>query len=85
MADLLTICENFGLERLSELKVTWIGDGNNMANSWINAASVLGFKLAIACPEGYDPDPTLLSVAKRVALKLMCTATQRMRSRALQW
>ncbi|MGC6415602.1 MAG: ornithine carbamoyltransferase [Bradymonadia bacterium] len=64
MADLVTICENFGLERLPELKVAWIGDGNNMANSWINAASVLGFKLAIACPDGYDPDATLLRTAR---------------------
>ena len=37
------------------MKAAWIGDGNNMANSWINAAKVLGFRLVLACPEGYDP------------------------------
>jgi len=42
------------------LKVAYIGDGNNMANSWINAAAKLPFHLDLACPEGYDPDPAIL-------------------------
>jgi ornithine carbamoyltransferase len=37
--------------------VAWIGDGNNMCHSWINAAALLDFKLRVACPEGYEPDP----------------------------
>ena len=37
--------------------MAWIGDGNNMANSWLNAAGVLGFELRLACPEGYEPEP----------------------------
>ncbi|HEX5636927.1 MAG TPA: ornithine carbamoyltransferase, partial [Gammaproteobacteria bacterium] len=41
----------------------WIGDGNNMCNSYINAARQLDFKLNIACPEGYDPDIELLKLA----------------------
>lgn len=41
--------------------VTWIGDGNNMCHSYINAAALLDFHLNVACPEGFDPDPTLLS------------------------
>ena len=36
--------------------VAWIGDGNNMANSWLDAAGLLGFELRLACPEGYEPD-----------------------------
>jgi ornithine carbamoyltransferase len=44
--------------------VAWIGDGNNMANSWINAAWRLGFELTLACPEGYDPDPAILARAQ---------------------
>ena len=45
--------------------VAWIGDGNNMANSWINAAASLGFELRLACPEGYDPDPAILARAQK--------------------
>jgi ornithine carbamoyltransferase len=41
--------------------VAWIGDGNNMAHSWIEAAGVLGFELRIACPRGYEPSAQLLS------------------------
>jgi ornithine carbamoyltransferase len=37
-------------------RVAWIGDGNNMANSWLEAAEVLGFELRLACPEGYEPN-----------------------------
>ena len=58
LADLLTIKEHLG--GWDGKVVAWVGDGNNMAHSWINAAGVLGFELRIACPEGYDPDPLLL-------------------------
>jgi ornithine carbamoyltransferase len=63
LADLLTVSERFGADSLtrSDLEIAWIGDGNNMANSWLEAALVLGFNLRIACPEGYDPDPALVS------------------------
>jgi len=62
LADLLTVAERFGQHRLAQgdLGIAWIGDGNNMANSWIEAAIVLGFRLRIACPTGHDPDPELL-------------------------
>jgi ornithine carbamoyltransferase len=53
LGDLMTLQE-WGLD-ISEMKAAWIGDGNNMANSWINAAKVLGFPLILACPKGYDP------------------------------
>ena len=62
LADLQTIREEFGTE-LRDRTVAWIGDGNNMANSWINAAARLGFALRLACPEGYDPDPEILARA----------------------
>jgi len=58
MADLQTIREELGPD-LGSRVVCWIGDGNNMANSWLNAATRLGFRLRIACPEGYDPDPQI--------------------------
>jgi len=63
LADILTVRQRFGT--YEGRKVAWIGDGNNMANSWINAAYRLGFELALACPQGYDPDPTILERAQR--------------------
>jgi ornithine carbamoyltransferase len=63
LADLLTVRQQLGT--YEGKKVAWIGDGNNMANSWINAAYRLGFELAVACPEGYDPDPEILARAQR--------------------
>src|SRR5687767_6230416 len=61
LADILTVRQHLG--EISGKKVAWIGDGNNMANSWIEAAGVLGFELVLACPEGYDPDPKILAAA----------------------
>ncbi len=54
LADLFTMQENIG--GWDGKTVAWIGDGNNMANSWINAAGTLGFELRLACPEGYEPN-----------------------------
>jgi ornithine carbamoyltransferase len=59
LADLQTVHEEFG--DLGARTVAWIGDGNNMAHSWIEAAGVLGFELRIACPAGYEPSAQLLS------------------------
>jgi ornithine carbamoyltransferase len=59
VSDLMTAQEAFGRE-LEGLRVAWIGDGNNMANSWINAARVFGLELRLACPEGHDPHPSIL-------------------------
>lgn len=63
LADLQTVVEEFG-SSVHRLTVAWIGDGNNMANSWLNSAALLGFELRLACPEGYDPDPDILSRAR---------------------
>jgi ornithine carbamoyltransferase len=63
MADVLTIQEDFG-DDLSQRKIAWIGDGNNMANSWINAAYRFGFELRLACPDGYTPDAAILERAR---------------------
>ena len=65
LADLLTVRQRFGT--YEGKKIAWIGDGNNMANSWINAAHRLGFELTLACPQGYDPDATILERARRDA------------------
>ena len=63
MADVQTVRAEFGTD-LSRLVVAWIGDGNNVANSWLNAAAKLGFGMRLACPEGYDPDPSVFSAAQ---------------------
>jgi ornithine carbamoyltransferase len=65
LADLLTINQHLG--GYKGKRVAWIGDGNNMANSWLNAAYVLGLELTLACPEGYDPDPMILQRAQSKA------------------
>lgn len=62
LADLQTVRRVRGT--LDGLKYAWVGDGNNMANSWIEAAGLLGLELSVACPEGYDPDPTFLKDAE---------------------
>jgi ornithine carbamoyltransferase len=62
LADLLTVRQHLGT--FEGKKVAWIGDGNNMANSWINAAYRLGFELSLACPEGYEPADHLLERAR---------------------
>jgi ornithine carbamoyltransferase len=69
LADLQTIAERLGRDALrrTDLQVAWIGDGNNMANSWLEACIQLGFSLRLACPEGYDPDPALLEKAGKRA------------------
>lgn len=61
LADLLTARERLGT--VDGLVVAWIGDGNNMAHSWIEAASILGFELRIACPAGYEPKQAFLAEA----------------------
>ena len=58
LGDLFTIIEKRG--GYEGLKVAYVGDGNNMANSWINAAAKLPFHLDLACPDGYDPDQAIL-------------------------
>lgn len=62
MGDIMT-CAERGKE-LDSMVVAFVGDGNNVANSWVNAASNLPFELRIAGPSGYEPDRGLLEAAK---------------------
>ncbi len=73
LADVLTVIEKKG--SYEGMKVAWIGDGNNMANSWIEAASILGFSLTLACPKGYQPDSGFLKRA-RSASRAEITVTE---------
>ena len=65
MGDILTVKEKKG--DLKALRIAWVGDGNNVAHSWINAAARLPFKLSLACPPGYEPKEEILETAKRLA------------------
>jgi ornithine carbamoyltransferase len=70
LADLLTVRESLG--GWDGKVVAWVGDGNNMANSWTNAAGSLGFELRLACPAGYQPNAEIL---KRNQAKAKITVT----------
>lgn len=66
LADLATVAERLGPEALGPgTRFVWVGDGNNMANSWIEGAAVLGLDLVLACPVGYEPDARVLERARR--------------------
>lgn len=65
LADLMTILERKGT--LSGVRVAYIGDGNNVANSLIEAAALTGIDLMLSCPEGCDPHPEVLEAARRTA------------------
>jgi ornithine carbamoyltransferase len=62
LADCQTLLEHKG--KLDGLKVAFIGDGNNMVHSWIEAASLVPFSFALACPKGYEPDNEILAKAR---------------------
>ncbi len=71
LSDCFTLIERH--RRLDKLHITFIGDGNNMVNSWINAAARLGFSLSIACPPGYEPDPEVRAAASRDGARIRLT------------
>ena len=68
MADLLTIYER--TPDFSKLRIAWIGDGNNMADSGIEAAGVFPFELTIASPEGYAPSRMLIDEAVKAGARI---------------
>ena len=71
MGDVLTMYER--TPDLSKIRVAWVGDGNNMANSWIEAAIYFPFELFMAFPEGYEPDRDLLGFAMQAGAKIFLT------------
>jgi ornithine carbamoyltransferase len=64
LSDLFTIQEYFG--DLRKVKISYIGDGNNVAHSWLNAAGVMGLNLWIACPQGYAPHQGIFNKAQEL-------------------
>lgn len=71
MADVLTIEEKLG--GIAGKKVAWVGDGNNMANTWITAAMKLDFELVLACPKNHMPNAAILAEAKAAGAKVTLT------------
>ena len=71
MSDVLTMYEL--TPDFDGLRVAWVGDGNNMANSWVEAAMRFPFELALAVPQGYEPDMELFNLAKQQGAKVTLT------------
>jgi ornithine carbamoyltransferase len=71
LADCLTLLEHRG--RFDGLKVAFVGDGNNVVNSWLNAAVKLPFSFALACPAGYEPNAEVLASARRHGAQVTIT------------
>ncbi|MDY0269321.1 ornithine carbamoyltransferase [Trichloromonas sp.] len=71
MADLFTVIEHKG--SYHDQVYCWIGDGNNMAHSWINAAAVFGFELRVATPKGYEPDAAVVARAEKMGAHILYT------------
>jgi ornithine carbamoyltransferase len=65
LADLMTVQEHVGRD-LSKVRVAWIGDGNNVAHSWILCAARTGLSFRLACPEGYEPKKEIVARAKEL-------------------
>ena len=82
MADLFTVSEH--RQSYRELSYCWIGDGNNMANSWINAAAVFGFELRVATPKGYAPDAAVMKRAADAGARILYTTDPREAARGAQ-
>jgi len=61
LSDIMTIIEHKG--GYNNIQIAWVGDGNNVVNSWINAASVLGLNLIVACPDNYRVNPHIIEAA----------------------
>jgi ornithine carbamoyltransferase len=73
--DLFTVREQLG--RTDGLVYAWVGDGNNMATSWIEAAGMFGLELRLACPDGFAPDPALVTQARERGGRISLTRDPR--------
>ena len=78
LADFLTIQESFG--SLENIILTFVGDGNNVANSLIICGALLGVEIRVACPKGYEPDNSIMKKAKEINKGSHLTITDDVRS-----
>jgi len=65
IADMLTVLEAKGV--LQGIKFVWVGDGNNVCNSWLLGAATTGMNMVVSCPKGYEPNKQILKQAKQLA------------------
>jgi len=72
LADMQTFADKVG--SIEDKTVAWIGDGNNMCHSYINTATLLGFNLRIACPDGHEPDETILNRGSERSIRVESAA-----------
>ncbi|RLA85607.1 MAG: ornithine carbamoyltransferase [Deltaproteobacteria bacterium] len=75
LSDIFTIWEKLG--RYEGVRVAYVGDGNNVANSWINGALRMGMELRIACPRGYEPNGEILERALREGARVTVSSDPR--------
>ncbi|WP_289022522.1 ornithine carbamoyltransferase [Desulfobacter postgatei] len=61
LSDIMTVIEHKG--GYENVRIAWVGDGNNVANSWVNAASVLGLELMVACPDNHHIKPDIIAAS----------------------
>lgn len=73
LADIFTFIEHRG--SIQGKTVAWVGDGNNMANTWLQAADILGFRLHVSTPSGYEIDPKLAGVSNPDCVKIFRSPT----------
>lgn len=71
MADVMTFEQHRG--SIASQRIAWVGDGNNMAHSWIQAAAQFGFSLHLACPGALMPDPTIVAWARQAGASIELT------------
>jgi ornithine carbamoyltransferase len=71
LADLLTLVEHG--RTLGDLRVTFVGDGNNVVHSWMEAAMLYRFRFTLACPAGYEPDPSILAACRSAGTEITVT------------
>jgi ornithine carbamoyltransferase len=67
VADMLTIQEAKG--KLSNLRFVWIGDANNVCNSWLLGGAIMGMNLVVSCPKGFEPAKSVITSAKKLAIE----------------
>lgn len=71
LADCLTLIEQRG--QLDGLSIAFVGDGNNIVNSWLSAASKLPISFRLACPQGYEPNAKMLAAARQAGADILIT------------